>query len=224
MKPHVIYEKEEEEMKKLVALLCAGVMAFSMSMVAFANESVTSSNTSSTPESVYVPSTGNAEADKAGKVAVYETVDLPNFANAKVLVAGVSDSIKTDAIKEAASLGLASEPFAYVDVNVTGYTDGTKVSIPFNLNNVVAGESIVVLHQLKDGTWETLIPDKVENGKVVVTFTSLSPVVFVRGAAADALKSAAVASPKTGDIAPFVAVIMVAALGCGLVVRKKVAR
>jgi hypothetical protein len=208
-------------MKKLVTLLCAGVLAFSMGMVSFASASPSSNNNGSQPSGTYTPSTGNEEADKAGSVAVYESIDLPNFENAKVLVAGCSDQIKNAAVQQAASLGLASAPFAYVDVNVTGYKDGTPVSIPFNLNNIVEGESIIVLHMLKDGTWETIIPDKVENGKVTVTFTSLSPVVFVRGAAA----AAVVASPKTGDVvALFAAITLVAALGCGFVARKRAIR
>jgi hypothetical protein len=209
-------------MKKLVTLLCAGVLAFSMGMVAFASASPTGSASSSQPSGTYTPSTGNEEADKAGTVAVYETIDIPNFQNAKVLVSGCSDAIKSEAVQQAATLGYASEPFAYVDVNITGYKDGTPVTIPFNLNNIVEGESIIVLHQLKDGTWETIIPDKVENGKVIVTFSSLSPVVFVRGAAAPAVA----ASPKTGaeDIVPFAAIIMVAAFACGVIARKRSVR
>jgi hypothetical protein len=208
-------------MKKLVTLLLAGVLAFSMSMVAFASASPTGSSSSSQPSGTYTPSTGDEEADKAGTVAIYETVDFGNIKGAKVLVTGCSDAIKSEAVQQAAALGLSSEPFAYVDVNILGYEDGTPVTIPFNLNNIVDGESIIVLHQLKDGTWETIIPDKVENGKVIVTFSSLSPVIFVRGAAA-----AVVASPKTGaeDIVPFVAIIMVAAFGCGVIARRRSVR
>jgi hypothetical protein len=210
-------------MKKLVTLLCAVVLALSMGMVAFASASPssTSNDAVSAPENVYTPTNEKGEVDTAGKVGVYETVKIPGNENAKVVVVAVSTTVKAAAVQQAAALGLASAPFAYVDVNVEGYTAGTPVTVPFNLVNVVAGDSILVLHQKADGTWETIIPDKVEDGKVTVSFTSLSPVVFVRGTAAPA-----VASPKTGaeDIVPFAAIILVAAFGVGAIARKRAIR
>jgi hypothetical protein len=208
-------------MKKLVTLLCAGVMALSMGMVSFASASPSSNNNDSQSPSVYTPTNEKGEVDTAGKVGVYETVKIPGNENAKVVVVAVNATTKAAAVEQAAALGLESAPFAYVDVNVEGYKEGTPVTVPFNLVNVVAGESILVLHQKADGTWETIVPDKVEDGKVIVSFTSLSPVVFVRGAAAPAVA----ASPKTGDVvALFAAITLVAALGCGFVARKRAIR
>jgi hypothetical protein len=208
-------------MKKFITLLCAVVLAFSMGMVAFASASPSSSSNESAPANVYTPTNEKGEADTAGKVGVYETVKIPGNENAKVVVAAVSTTVKAAAVEQAAALGYASAPFAYVDVNVEGYKAGTPVTVPFNLVNVVAGDNIVVLHQKADGTWETIIPDKVEDGKVTVSFTSLSPVVFVRGTVAPA-----VASPKTGseDFVPFAAIILVAAFGVGAIARKKAIR
>jgi hypothetical protein len=50
---------------------------------------------------------------------------------------------------------------------------------------------------MADGTWESIIPDKIENGAVTVTFTSLSPVVFSK--ATGAAGNTKVISPKTSD-------------------------
>ncbi|MDR0947953.1 MAG: hypothetical protein LBM69_00375 [Lachnospiraceae bacterium] len=204
-------------MKKFVALLCAGILLCSSSLVAFAASSPSTTTTPPAKVDVYTPSTGDEKADFAGTVAVYETVSIPGNANAVVVVAPIADAIVAEAKEFAVELNLSQEPFAYVDVNVSGYTPGTPVTIPFNLNNIVDGETIVVLHRLSDGTWETLVPDSVENGKVVVTFTSLSPVVFVRGAEADAL----LASPKTADLRPMIMILAVAMIGLGFLTAKK---
>jgi hypothetical protein len=207
-------------MKKLVTLLCAGVLAFSMGMVTFAASSPSSSSNAAQPENVYTPTNDKGEVDTAGKVGVYETVKIAGNDNAKVVVVAVNATVKAAAVEQATALGLASAPFAYVDVKVEGYKEGTPVTVPFNLVNVVAGDNILVLHQKADGTWETIVPDKVEDGKVIVSFTSLSPVVFVRGTAAPA-----VASPKTGDVvAMFAAITLIATLGCGFVARKRAIR
>lgn len=63
------------------------------------------------------------------------------------------------------------------DIDITGITipeGGIQLDIP--INGIEAGKTYVLLH-LKDGVWETIIPDSVVNGKLTATFKSLSPVV-----------------------------------------------
>ena len=63
------------------------------------------------------------------------------------------------------------------DIDITGITipvGGIQLDIP--INGIEAGKTYVLLH-LKDGVWETIIPDAVANGKLTATFKSLSPVV-----------------------------------------------
>lgn len=75
------------------------------------------------------------------------------------------------------------------------------------MRNVVAGQKVICLHQKHDGSWETITPDKVENGKVTVTFTS-----FCLPLLCSNRKCAGVASPKTADgVAAAVAVFAVVA-------------
>jgi hypothetical protein len=69
--------------------------------------------------------------------------------------------------------------------------------VKFNLYDIYENDTILVFHQKTDGTWECIIPDKIENVAVTVTFTSLSPVVFSK--AGDAAGNAKVTSPKTSD-------------------------
>lgn len=192
-------------MKKFMALLCAGVLACSMSLVAFAAESP---STSTTDNQVV----GNSTVEE---VRVWDTVLVDGKESTGSLsVAAASDAKVAEAKAAAAQVSSKAAVLEVVDVNFSG--SFSKITIPFNVKNVVAGQNIVVLHQKADGTWETITPDKVENGKVTVTFTSLSPVAFV---VAD---GSAVVSPKTGDVAvPFVALLAVVAVAGAAVAGKK---
>lgn len=74
-------------------------------------------------------------------------------------------------------------------------------------------QNIIVLHLKSDGQWEQIVPDKVENGKVTVTFGSLSPVIFV------SLDKVPVKAPKTGDTNPIpFAAAAVVVVGAGAVI------
>ena len=65
------------------------------------------------------------------------------------------------------------------------------ISITFDVDGIVAGDKVYLLHGLDGGKWEVINPTKVEDGKVTATFTSLSPVAIVKTVAAST-------SPKTG--------------------------
>ncbi len=202
-------------MKKIMALLVAGVLTCSVGMTALASPSPSTPSTE-TP----VTSTTSTTVKGSSSVAEIKVWD-------KILVNGeeVSSSVSiTEAADEvvraaevqaAAVVGSNAVILNVVDVN---FSESFKsITIPFNLKNVKANDKIVVLHQKADGTWETITPDKVEDGKVTATFTSLSPVAFVTGGSAAAVKS-----PKTGDIAvPFVAILAVVSLAGSALVGKK---
>lgn len=88
------------------------------------------------------------------------------------------------------------------------------LAITFDVDGVVAGDNIYLLHGKADGTWETITPSKVADGKVTATFTSLSPVAIVR-----VVDEAT--SPKTGApivVAPLAA--LVCAAGATVCARK----
>lgn len=78
------------------------------------------------------------------------------------------------------------------------------ISITFDVDGIVAGDKVYILHGLENGTWETITPTKVEDGKVTATFKSLSPVAIV--------KTAQATSPQTGvpAVAPVVALVCLA--------------
>ncbi len=193
-------------MKKFMALLCAGVLACSMNLVVFASPSP---STSDTADNEVV---GNSTVDE---VRVWDEVLADGVAaSGKVIITPASEAKEAEAAAQAKAVSAKASVLEVVEVSYDG--SFSKLTIPFNVRNVVAGQKILVLHQKTDGTWETIIPDKVENGKVTVTFTSLSPVAFV------AVDGAVVTSPKTAD-APIavIAVMAVVALAGAAAAGKK---
>ena len=57
---------------------------------------------------------------------------------------------------------------------------GDKADITVAVPDVKAGETVIVLHQKADGTWEQLPVVQVVDGKVVFTATSFSPIAIVK--------------------------------------------
>lgn len=193
-------------MKKIVALLFAGVLVCSMGINAFAN----SPSTSTTDTSVVGNST-------VAEVKVWDKILVDGKeSDVTVSVAAANETVVEEAKAQATAIvGKKATVLQVVDVIFP--KEFKSITIPFNIVNVKEGDNIVALHQKADGSWESITPDKVDNGKVTVTFTSLSPVAFV---AAD---GATVKSPKTGDVTvPFVAIIAVLAFAGAAVTGKKV--
>lgn len=215
-------------MKRFFALLCAGVMACSMSMMAFAASSQTTSSVTNTAtgSSSQTTSTVTSSSATAASTNGYSTVDTvkvwSNIVIDGVETSGAALSIESlpatsEAAIAAATWAAASNGTVLQMIDVTLDANFSQVTIPFNLTNVMAGQNIIVLHLKHDGQWEQIVPDMVENGKVTVTFTSLSPVIFV------SLDSVAVKAPKTGDTSavPFAAAVAVLAGACAVISTKK---
>lgn len=214
-------------MKKFFALLCAGVMACSMSMMAFAAPSQTTGNVTdnATGNASQTTSTTTSGSAAAANNNGHSTVDSVKVWS-NIVIDGVESSnaalsvalpAASEAVTAAAAWAAANNGTILQMVDVKLSADFSKVTIPFNLTNVMQGQNIVVLHLKHDGQWEQIVPDKVENGKVTVTFTSLSPVIFV------SLDKIPVKAPKTGDTSavPFAAAtVVVAGVGAAVATKK----
>lgn len=74
-----------------------------------------------------------------------------------------------------------------------------KVTVTFSLTGVKANQSVYALHY-ENGRWVAIKPDSVEDGKVTVTFTSLSPVAFVIEKDVTVPGGDQVKSPVTGGV------------------------
>lgn len=162
-------------MKKLVSLLAALVI-LSNGIVAFAANSSTASD-------------------------LAKNVTATSSTGATVTIEAVSETVKEEAVSAAVQNKANSNVLALMEVSVE---ETGSATITFDVAGVKAGANIYVLHY--NGTkWEVIHPDKVEDGKVTATFTSLSPVAIVEIPTAETL-------PKTGAtvVLPVMAVICAA--------------
>lgn len=148
-------------MKRKLAGLLTALMVLSMGMTAFAQKS---------------PGNGNS-SNSSGSSSNTTTTETPT---GKTEVTQVSQAIKDTAANVAKQVSPNAQVLAVVDVNYDGKIPAGGVQLSFSLAGVKAGDNMVLLHQLKDGRWEVITPDSVENGVVKATFTTLSPVAFVK--------------------------------------------
>lgn len=107
-------------------------------------------------------------------------------------VENVADVIDSPELKEAAkdsTKKIVPEIKTVVNVSAEGVEVSEENPITLTISaDVNAGDDILVLHW--NGTaWETIKPDAVQNGSVVVTLTSLSPVAIVKLSVEDADKT-----------------------------------
>ena len=70
---------------------------------------------------------------------------------------------------------------AMSDISVPSATNTSKgIKVTICASGIKAGDNVYVLHKLKSGSWQTVKPDSVSNGKVTVTLYSFSPVIVVK--------------------------------------------
>lgn len=203
------------KMKKIVVGLVTGVlMIASVATTAFAAGSPSTGNVTPTPtvaaSSKKAPAkkstSGAAKSNAAvyasnisGDVIKYDGVDVSSPAILKQLSDSTIASAKalgTGGILKAVDCEDSANP------NGKGVLYQDTITVRFKSSAFKAGMKITVLH-LPDGSsnWEKITPDSVSDGECIVTFTSLSPVVFTAEGVSD----------KTGETAP---VLPIAAAIC----------
>lgn len=158
-------------MKKIVTFALAAVLTLSMGMTAFASTSITT-----TPEA------GTA-IGKDSEGNVIETAEPIT-----VTTADTADAKKEEAKTVLAAKNIDGTIVDVVDatVNAPGkeiFAAGGTLTITFSVPGAHDGDDYRLLHQLADGTWEVLSAAAGE-GTLTATFTSLSPVAFVKLASA----------------------------------------
>lgn len=199
-------------MKKVVALLLAGVLTLGASMTAFAAPSP-SGNTSN--------ATITATSDQGNVIVSQNYKTEAEKKAAQDLAAAPIDTLTSVVgADEAKDMSLVS----VMDVSIQG-TVTFPVTITFNVPGVTTSSKVVVLHYL-NGQWHKENPT-LGKGTVTVTFNSLSPVaIYVdKTTAANAGNTTSNGkAPKTGE-APVMGVVAavaaMAALGMAVTVRRK---
>lgn len=117
---------------------------------------------------------------------------------------------------------------AAADVKVEG-ANGQEVTVELEVAGVKADKTYVALHQKADGEWEVLDVVILADGKIALTSKNWSPIVIVEVEEAEENEdkkdekkdTAAVVSPKTGEVMPIVSVMAVICLAGVAVCAKK---
>ncbi len=203
------------KMKKLVVGLVASAMLIaSMATTAFAASSPTTNNTTPAPASSSSSSSSSSSASSSSssssssksnaavfasnisvEVIKLDGVDIEPYAAS---VKQLSDSTIADA--KALGTGGILKAGDITDPKNSKY-DNT-ITLKFKSSAFKAGMKITALHLPAGASaWEKITPDSVSDGECVVTFSSLSPVVFTAEGVSD----------KTGETAP---VLPIAAMIC----------
>ncbi len=240
-------------MKKFSSMLALGLaaaMTFGMTVCAAPSVSTTDSDvTNDTLQEAAASVVVKNESVKEVEAITVEVFDQAAAAAADVAAKATENIDSNPVIKEAIAevLGVPAAEVTSADVTLTplkGFDakaeEGAKFPLTVTFEKVTGvsgGNSYVVLHQLPDGTWETL--KAAANGSsLTVTFpSSLSPVVPVKvekpvkagiadddedeEPAAAVTADGKVAAPKTGETLPMAGVVTVICLaGAALCVKK----
>lgn len=153
-----------------------------------------------------------------------EAVTVDSESAKEMLTAAENQGIKID---KDASVEYYDITLTDVDGNKLTFENGSlTITFKYPSGTDKDGYSFKILHLLKSGTVDVMDPVIGENG-ISVTVTELSPfaVVYAKNAANGSLGKT-VSSPKTGDRAPIVPIVLVliasgAVLGTCMVVSKK---
>ena len=192
--------------KLLVGVVASVLVVASVATTAFAAQSPSTDKTPTpTPKPAATSSSGSSTSTKSqdinpdvlasnisGDVIKYDGVDLDPTIPADLY------KLSADIIAAARAQGAANILKA-VDAEDSSNHDGKGVNyqdtitVKFHSAAFKAGMKITVFH-LADGQtqFEKITPDSVTDGECIVTFTSLSPVIFATEGTSD----------KTGETAP----------------------
>ena len=155
-------------MKKLAGFLLAATLVFSMTTVAFAAGSKSTTVSDGTVDTA------------AGKVTITHTIDAKDTAAAGITTdSETGKSTIADASLASVKTALNAESIKVLDVfdveAPANYQVGTAVDV--TIPGVTYQDGIQVLH-FEDGKWVALPTKKGANNTVVATFTKFSPIFF----------------------------------------------
>ena len=206
--------------KFVVGLVASALVVASMATTVFAAKSPTTDQVTPTPTVAPSTSGGSSSSGSSQSSGGSSSSSSSSKSNAAVFASNISaevikyDGADTD-VHAAVLKQLSDSVIASARALGTGgilkavdVKDSLKdmyqssITVRFKSSAFKAGMKITVLHQ-PDGSsdWEKITPDSVSDGECVVTFTSLSPVVFTAEGVSD----------KTGETAP---VLPIAAAIC----------
>ncbi len=204
--------------KNLLALLLSCVLLLALVPAAYAYESPTDASIVVEDSAVTV----TVERLDAATTTQMQTAADPAIAD---ILAGNAASVFTADEQQIADFmaripeNATAETLMSMNLSLAGATFPLEVTI--NVSDVKANDAVFVAHQKEDGTVEYLIPKTTADGRIVVEFTSLSPVMIVKLAAPG---QEAASLPKTGDTAPiaYALAALVASAAAAVVLAKRI--
>lgn len=183
-----------KKFSRFAAVCMAAVMAFGLSLSASAAVSTATVSATAADTNGVSAMTANGTAVSVSPVTEVVVADAQKAA---VALVGASPAANVGAVQV--------EKIFELSAAISGPTN-----ITINVPGITAGQSVVVLHQMSNGTWEVVPIAAVSAGSVTATFTSLSPVAIIT-----------YASPKTGESFPIAGVICVVSfLGAAFCIKK----
>lgn len=200
--------------KRVFALACALVLTFGMTVSVFAAATGTNSPAASTTTTVPAATSADGTFSDELLSAYANSTQLGASTIAGASISKVSTSVASSAAARAKSVAGSGAVIATI-VDLTVPAGSGAGSFTLNCPNVQAGMRVIILHQLSDGTWETINPSAVSNGAVSFTLTSYSPVAVV------IQNSASGTAPKTGDVVMAVTLLAAVCLIGTVVFSKK---
>lgn len=201
--------------KKLLALAGAMVLTVAMSLNVCAAGSSTASSNSATTDTSSTVAVEEAKESLATTTQQFTSATIAEFAKTTTIKSGAAGAKISEVPVEKAEAAIAQAK-AVVNENafvaaVFDLSASEAGTFTLSCPNVWAGQKVLILHQLSNGTWETIKPSKVANNEVTFSMTSYSPVAIVIDTTAG----------KTADVAPIVAVMAVICLAGVAVFGKK---
>ena len=205
-------------MKKLYALLMAGIMTVAMVMPVMAgspnggSSSGTGSSNSSKPSvsiSTVAPETNKFGSEERGAADNGSTIGIAagnTFANpiANQILANEIVNVTSNAqVLRDLGVSTAAKLKAMIDVSYIGEIPAGGVQIPFDVSGIAKkGDLVYILHR-KDSVegkpWEVVGQGVVgDDASITGTFTSFSPVAFMVVDSTEA-PATVVKAPKTGE-------------------------
>lgn len=178
-------------MKKFYAVIAA-VLVLSMGSTVFAAKSPNESTGSTVVAEAAVDKINMEKIEAFG--ADDTKIDIKVSPTKSVNLIGSLDKDAQAAVETAISDGLidiklgdkqvpAVDVLGLVEVEDPGVKGSVTLSIP--IAGIKAGDTVLVMHYT-GGKWETIVPDRVMDGIVIVTLSSFSPIAVVRVEASDA--------------------------------------
>lgn len=160
--------------KILAGVVTAMMLVFTMGTTVFADPS---------------PTSDTALIQRTNELNSATTVEGSGYNANNELITVTSKAVDKEVYREgnrqANAVASAQEGTATVmamsDISVPSATNTSKgIKVTIRANGILAGDNVYVLHKLKSGSWQTVKPDNVSNGKVTVTLYSFSPVMVVK--------------------------------------------